>query len=312
MRPFRKEGHGVASYMALAKSKHARRAAGAVGAAILVSITLIFLPRGSGGYVKGAAKNLRNTREAVVGQIPGYMCRCRGQQFHCPSVRAGRKFSFCQPISQLPHDVEPMGPGPPPPPARPKVKLVAKPTKSMIDELAIIRKRSAPVRALLIELARETRYRQCRAIPVFNRTELKRTLTNAQGLMTGSAPLPCRRQSLVAPEEPCCQQEVSFRLNSTDFHVYEHIFLRHLLKFCYGPFFHPRYILDAGGAQVWHSSSALCMHMSSQTDVALVVPAGANAGFSSLLFKLLFPNATVISVEPDISNFDALSRNTAG
>ena len=44
----------------------------------------------------------------------------------------------------------------------------------------------------------------------------------------------------------------------------------------------------------------------------MVPPAGANAGFSTLLFKSLWPDATVVSLEPDPSNFDMLKRNTAG
>lgn len=39
---------------------------------------------------------------------------------------------------------------------------------------------------------------------------------------------------------------------------------------------------------------------------------GANCGMSTLLFKLLWPEATVVSLEPDPSNFDMLQRNTAG
>lgn len=38
--------------------------------------------------------------------------------------------------------------------------------------------------------------------------------------------------------------------------------------------------------------------------------AGANAGFASSLFKLLWPDATVVSLEPDTSNFELLKANT--
>lgn len=41
-------------------------------------------------------------------------------------------------------------------------------------------------------------------------------------------------------------------------------------------------------------------------------PAGGNAGFSTSLFKLLWPEATVVTLEPDPSNFAALKRNTQG
>lgn len=42
-----------------------------------------------------------------------------------------------------------------------------------------------------------------------------------------------------------------------------------------------------------------------------ILDAGANAGFSASLFKLLWPQAIVVCVEPDASNFEALQRNTA-
>lgn len=37
---------------------------------------------------------------------------------------------------------------------------------------------------------------------------------------------------------------------------------------------------------------------------------GANAGFSTNFFKLLWPDAVVVSVEPNSKNFEALQRNT--
>src|SRR6185312_2174130 len=44
-------------------------------------------------------------------------------------------------------------------------------------------------------------------------------------------------------------------------------------------------------------------------DVKLVVDTGANAGYASLLFLNMFPNATVIAVEPEGSNVEALNNN---
>lgn len=38
---------------------------------------------------------------------------------------------------------------------------------------------------------------------------------------------------------------------------------------------------------------------------------GANAGFSTTLFKLLWPDATIVSVEPNPKNFETLKKNTA-
>lgn len=37
--------------------------------------------------------------------------------------------------------------------------------------------------------------------------------------------------------------------------------------------------------------------------------AGGNAGFSTMLFKLLWPEAMIVTLEPDASNFAMLKRN---
>jgi FkbM family methyltransferase len=44
----------------------------------------------------------------------------------------------------------------------------------------------------------------------------------------------------------------------------------------------------------------------------LIVDAGAHIGISTAFFALTFPTALVIAIEPEESNFDLLSRNTAG
>jgi FkbM family methyltransferase len=44
----------------------------------------------------------------------------------------------------------------------------------------------------------------------------------------------------------------------------------------------------------------------------LIVDAGANIGASSVYFSLNFPDAVVISVEPDLGNFQLLARNANG
>lgn len=43
--------------------------------------------------------------------------------------------------------------------------------------------------------------------------------------------------------------------------------------------------------------------------VKLIIDAGANAGFASIFFLNTYPAATVIAVEPESSNFEALKRN---
>lgn len=74
------------------------------------------------------------------------------------------------------------------------------------------------------------------------------------------------------------------RPNTTDIKVYDQIFQQLYMRYLFSIFDKqtPKYILDAG----------------------------ANAGFSTSLFKLLWPDAIVVSVEPDPKNFQALQQNT--
>ena len=43
----------------------------------------------------------------------------------------------------------------------------------------------------------------------------------------------------------------------------------------------------------------------------LIIDAGANIGLAAVYFKNKFPNATIISIEPDDGNFEMLQKNTA-
>ena len=42
----------------------------------------------------------------------------------------------------------------------------------------------------------------------------------------------------------------------------------------------------------------------------VIIDAGANVGFASVYFKNIFPTATIIAIEPDRENFEALLKNT--
>ena len=44
-------------------------------------------------------------------------------------------------------------------------------------------------------------------------------------------------------------------------------------------------------------------------DAKLIIDAGANAGYASIFFLNNYPTATVIAVEPESSNFEALNKN---
>jgi FkbM family methyltransferase len=75
------------------------------------------------------------------------------------------------------------------------------------------------------------------------------------------------------------------RPGTTDINVYYQIFVEHQLRYLYTLFAAdpPKYVLDAG----------------------------ANAGYAASLFKLLWPDAIVVSVEPDPKNYETLVKNTA-
>ena len=45
---------------------------------------------------------------------------------------------------------------------------------------------------------------------------------------------------------------------------------------------------------------------------ATIIDAGANVGYASLFFHQRYPDARIIAVEPDSSNFDTLAQNTRG
>jgi FkbM family methyltransferase len=71
------------------------------------------------------------------------------------------------------------------------------------------------------------------------------------------------------------------RGNSTDIHVFEQVFAFKQYKISYN--FKPEYIFDLG----------------------------ANTGLASVYFKNVYPDATIIAVEPDPKNFEILLKNTA-
>ena len=47
-------------------------------------------------------------------------------------------------------------------------------------------------------------------------------------------------------------------------------------------------------------------------DVKTIIDVGANVGLSAVFFAVKYPNSTIIAVEPELSNFDLLKKNTAG
>jgi glycosyl transferase family 25 len=86
------------------------------------------------------------------------------------------------------------------------------------------------------------------------------------------------RVSLVVPE---ARAEVELRLNSTDLPTFGQVFI----NFEY---------------------QSPCLPPTAST----IVDLGANIGLATLYFGARYPQASILSVEPDAENFDVLSRNT--
>mmetsp|Transcript_7862 Transcript_7862/g.15814 ORF Transcript_7862/g.15814 Transcript_7862/m.15814 type:complete len:399 (-) Transcript_7862:52-1248(-) len=91
-----------------------------------------------------------------------------------------------------------------------------------------------------------------------------------------------------AGEDVCCVRRFWFRFGSTDVEVFRQVLQDHYLKILY-PFSSSEYA--RGG-------------------ITNILDAGANAGFSTYMLRMLFPDATIVSVEPDPANFKILERNT--
>ena len=45
-------------------------------------------------------------------------------------------------------------------------------------------------------------------------------------------------------------------------------------------------------------------------NIHTIVDAGANAGYATIYFASLFPNAEIIAIEPELENFKLLTKNT--
>lgn len=160
----------------------------------------------------------------------------------------------------------------------------------------------ASLNKLLNEASWVSPYRLCTAdVLKLEATDVEQVLTGQQGqqdsphqeagIMTGVAyRLPCRKgaggRSGNSGGNQCCSAKLNFRKNTTDYDVYKQVFRCHYMRYFYSLFEQqpPKYILDAG----------------------------ANVGFATVLFKLLWPDATVVSLEPDPDNFAMLQRNTQG
>ncbi len=81
---------------------------------------------------------------------------------------------------------------------------------------------------------------------------------------------------------PGLEKDVLCRLNESDPYVFKQVFIQEDYK--------SRLLPEKAG---------------------VIVDAGANVGYSVLFFKMLYPAATVIAIEPDPRNFEMLRKNCA-
>jgi len=96
----------------------------------------------------------------------------------------------------------------------------------------------------------------------------------------------------IGPENAIEPVEVRLRPSTSDADVFGEV----ILQEAYNPWFKPITTLVEAGCGVEALSQK----------AVLIVDCGANIGLSSLYFRLLFPNAQVVSVEADWENFRAL------
>lgn len=81
---------------------------------------------------------------------------------------------------------------------------------------------------------------------------------------------------------PQCQTQLTIRIGTSDLPTFEQVFLERDYQIDLG--FTPRIIVDGG----------------------------ANAGYASAYFASRYPDATILAVEPEASNFALLQKNVAG
>jgi FkbM family methyltransferase len=64
----------------------------------------------------------------------------------------------------------------------------------------------------------------------------------------------------------------------------------------------------------WYQGKKLLQYHNEQSKIrqSLIIDAGANIGASSVYFSKLYPNAVIFSIEPDITNWHLLVKNTTG
>jgi FkbM family methyltransferase len=92
---------------------------------------------------------------------------------------------------------------------------------------------------------------------------------------------------------------ISVRLDGSDISTFKQVFVKR------------EYDLSGLGSAV-ERVSARYKALLSQGKVPVLIDAGANVGAASLWFHRLFPEATIVAIEPEPGNFAVLARNAEG
>lgn len=166
------------------------------------------------------------------------------------------------------------------------------------DELPAIAPINETLSALLIEKGSEHEFiTDCSGLRSFKFLDTVRgtNVTDLVSMLTSNdenrKPIATRVEVGGVPcagEDVCCVKKFWFRFGSTDVEVFKQILQDHYLKILY-PF---------------------SSHEKVRGSIKNILDAGANAGFSTYMLRMLFPDATIVSVEPDPINFKVLERNT--
>lgn len=99
--------------------------------------------------------------------------------------------------------------------------------------------------------------------------------------------MPAFRQLVFADERVECvspqgfDHPIYFRINTTDLSIYRQIFINEEYSFPY------------------------------EKKPSVIVDAGANIGYSAIYFSRKFPDAKIIALEPELSNFSLLKKNVS-
>ena len=89
-----------------------------------------------------------------------------------------------------------------------------------------------------------------------------------------------KSKDMLSFKVPGLKENIFLRRKSSDFFVFEEIFIEERYK------------------------------LSTHQEIKYIVDAGANIGLAALYFTKLFPSAKIICIEPEASNFEILKKNT--